>query len=167
MKSPLLRPKEVFAITINPNDTCQYYPKNYPSTWKTRLKEFKDHWNKRFIELFSLYDVDYYLPIEVSEPFRTGEQKDPRIHFHGIIRFKDESAVMQYLLCTHHYLMKWCNIKIDKLQDQEEWIEYMEKHNFLPFGVLENVPPNYDCYLEYFFPNSYLFLPDDGEEYIE
>lgn len=167
MTPPLLHPKKVYAITLNPEDKCQYYPKHYPDSWKNRLQTFKKNWSNRFVELFDLYETDYYVPIECSEPFRDGSQRECRLHFHGLIRFKTEEAVMQFLLCSHHVLMNFCNVKIDELNNPEEWIEYMEKHSYLPFGQISNVPPNYECYLEYFFPNQYLFLPEDSEELIE
>lgn len=168
MSPPLLRPKVVFSITINPNDSCQYFPKNYPGDWKTRMSDFKKNWSKRFIELFSLFDIDYWLPVECSEPFRSGKQSEPRLHFHGLIRFKTEESVLHFLLNASHWLLQWSNFKIDALsEDPTEWIQYSEKHHFLPFPVLDNIPPNYEDSIDFFFPNQFLFFPEDGEEIIE
>lgn len=166
MSPPLLRPKVVYSITINPNDSCQYYPKNYPGDWQVRMDAFKQNWSKRFIELLSLFDIDYWLQIECSEPFRSGNQSEPRLHFHGLIRFQTPESVMQFLLNASHWLLTWSNFKIDSIEDPEEWIDYSEKHTFLPFPAIDNVPPNYECYLDYFYPDMFLYLMDASDEEI-
>lgn len=168
--STLLHPKVTYAITINPDDKRQYFTAP-PASYKQRLKEFKTRWRKAFVEFFDLYDTDYHLFLECSEPYRKGQDpRPPRLHFHGYIRFHDAEAVLQFLLVTTRALQTMANIIIDTIDPSTSWkyVDYCEKQQYLPYPIFSNIPPHEEDYIEWLsIPGMLKLLDSDSEEIIQ
>jgi len=138
VKQPTLRPGHVYAITINPSDDYQYYKLNSPleQMWKKRLGEFKKYWSALLVNMFSRFDIEYNLNIEISEPL-DGNDASPRLHFHGIIKFTTEDAIMEFLLILLDKLKMRSRIKIKPIDNMKKWHDYCMKQTFLPLGNID------------------------------
>lgn len=104
-----------FTITISPDDDHQY-----------RFKPDRFHCLKqRFVEQFDLWFIgveNIVLYPDLSYPEALSHTQFPRIHYHGIIKFKD---VLQFLLSSR--LFNISRVEIDTIADMETWIKYCEK----------------------------------------
>lgn len=112
----------VYGITFNPNDATQLY--GIESDRLTAVVE-----RVRRILINHLKPVAQYVLItEVSEPVETRKDHGyPRIHFHGIVRFRNP---IRYLTERLHHLGKVFSIVVHPY-DREKWTDYCAKQKDL------------------------------------
>lgn len=139
VKHPMLKRGVVYAITINPDDKHQYYkvPDPLVQVWKERLEAFQKSWKTTFYKMFDMYETTYNMRIEISEPL-DGSDAVPRLHFHGIIRFDTDNAIMEFLLVNLRALKTMSRVKIKPIDDIEIWYNYCMKQSYLPLGYLHH-----------------------------
>ena len=105
--------------------------------WKERLADFRRHWRSMFVKVFDLYEVEYNMNIEISEPL-DGDDKAPRLHFHGIIEFTTNNAIMEFLLINLEVIKRMSMIKIKPIDDMNKWYHYCKKQAYLPLGKVHH-----------------------------
>lgn len=106
-----------FELTINSEQQFEMKPNRNVSvrTW------VKDHLKSHLLPY-----ADYYLVPEISEPRKTekyNENKFPRIHFHGIVKFHD---FISFLMNSHVRFTKGIAYCFSDLR-YEYWTSYMLK----------------------------------------
>jgi len=117
---------EVYEITINPNDTQQFYKMSDRST-TDRLSEVTENWRKKCLKHLAPC-AEYSLVVEVSEPnVVVGDSRRPRIHFHGTIKLKNP---IKFLTEHLHILAISASIAINKYRP-EYWSKYTLKQKHL------------------------------------
>lgn len=161
----LLKPEETFFITINPDDKHQYHrvSDRLCLSWKDRYNAFMKYWRNKLTELLALYETDYHLNVECSEPYTDKKHSFPRLHLHGYIRFTTIEAIKQFQLITCLHLMTKANINIKRIGNIEGCDEYCRKQQFLKYGTIHNMPPNEHCYIEW-LQLSNMYTPLDGSD---
>jgi len=119
-----------YGITINPQDELQYFDK------QTRIHMCRDLLKK---DLFKLpkgvlidLETELSLPNSNKYAFSTRVSNYPRIHFHGIIFFKTDRSVIDYLT-VGPYLLRNYSINICNINDMNGWVDYCRKQNLKPF----------------------------------
>lgn len=115
-----------YAITIKPDDKHQYFGK------VDRLQKFRSHVHEAFLFLTG-YHIDYTFNIELSEP-KTNEKwskNGPRLHLHGIIRFKSTLSIKNFLLHGIYNLTRWCLYDLDTIGHMDIWYNYCHKQEHI------------------------------------
>lgn len=119
----VLHAGNVYAITVNPDDTHQY------NGVQDRMKLFKDYVNALFLCL-PQYGIDYKLYIEISECLINNERNNkrpfPRLHVHGFILFSSHDSIKSWLL-FHSYRIGKHNDMMIKVIVDEQWTSYCTK----------------------------------------
>lgn len=151
-----LRPQRWYAITINPNNDHQYIctAQRERHSWKERLSSFTSYWQSYFEKKLTLYDIDYYLHIEVAEKLSDKKNvrkhcKINRLHFHGKIRFRTVDAINQFLLIELMLLRSYSTVEIKPIKDTG-WEKYCTKQEYLGLGQIDNKPVYVESYPEWF-----------------
>lgn len=118
--------KGFYAITINPDDKHQYFGK------KDRLKLFRDFLHAQLLQL-SEWHIDYSLCLELSEPKNNSKfsKNGPRLHVHGIIRFKATLSIKNFLLMGIYNITRYSNYDLDTIEDMQIWYNYCHKQQHI------------------------------------
>lgn len=107
---------DLYAITINPDDEHQYWGS------EDRIGTF---YNKLSYKL--IIEVHNTCQLELYPEFSSRG----RLHFHGTIKMLNKIEFYEQVL---RRLMKWCQLEIDTINDQEAWKKYYIKqqdlHNY-------------------------------------
>jgi len=107
-----------YEISINPNDTHQLY-----KTTDSRLNVVIESMRRKCLVHLAPC-ASYTLVTEVSEPrMVVGESHRPRIHFHGIITFKNP---IKFLTEHLHHLAAYASIQINPYRP-DYWPSYITK----------------------------------------
>lgn len=82
-----------YEFTFAPNDQCQFAPNT------SKLLPRYIQWRESMENLIKLLpaDIDYYLVPELSEPQSSHKSRYPRWHLHGIIKFRNQTARIDFL----------------------------------------------------------------------
>lgn len=114
---------ECYALTLTPEDKNQFFDN------KERYRKFH---NRIFNTMMDL-EIDYDLVIEITEPigFKIWYE-GPRLHCHGMIRFRTRKLLSKFLLHGHRSLCKLGGVDIDTVDDPEIWSTYCKKQKILP-----------------------------------
>lgn len=120
-----------YAITICPRDgllrgTTKRGTYTGSSNATQQLNRYRDHLHG---ELLSITDTEYSLWADISEPREMNADKLPRIHYHGVIKFVNRNAVLEWLL-THapRIVGNVGLLKIDTIDCPEHWLKYCKKY---------------------------------------
>ena len=128
-------PDKWYWITYNPEDKCQYLGK------VDRLERFRQH----IADKLKIINIIYYVVIEFSEPRgeRPRAYSGPRLHIHGLIKFKDTKTVLQWLNYGMYYWCKQGRLDIDTPQKLEDCFKYMRKQRILKiqYSNIYNMTP--------------------------
>lgn len=108
-----------YAITIAPTDQWQYFGQ------LKRIKLFSDKFYEQFF-MFQSDDIDYYFNIELSEP-RCKSVNGPRLHLHGVIQFKTNKGIRDFLISQYYSLTRYGMVDIDSIDDIKFWNKYIHK----------------------------------------
>lgn len=160
----LLHEHVTYAFTLNPDDKRQYYtaPEKNLSQSTNRLKMFTTKWHALLTEMFSMNETDFHLNIECSEPIQESNDRAPRLHFHGYLRFNSVFAIREFLLINARVLKTLSNFTIKPIDDPDKWLDYIHKQSFLMLGHINNMPPGQNHYLEWIA--DYLNLDYDADD---
>lgn len=117
--SPILENNVMFSVTVNPDDSGQFVHKNVLASarWASARRAFVQVLTpyRSYIHKLNLYP-------DLSAP-SLGGGKYPRIHWHGIIEFKDVVKFMtQYEDGLSHYM-----IDLDTIENKDKWMKYCLK----------------------------------------
>ena len=118
--------KGIYAVTINPDDKHQYFGK------ADRLQLFRTTCHNGLLFLRSIH-VDYHLYIELSEPKNNsqGSKNGPRLHLHGILKFRSTLSIKNFLLHGIYNLTRWSNYDLDTIKDLDIWKAYCQKQQHI------------------------------------
>lgn len=130
LKDSMFVPGRLYSITINPEDTHQYYRSD-----KNRIEQSIRYYKKKFQQ----YNWEYVLVPEISTP--NNSKSLPRVHFHGIIAFRNIQQVMQWYNCIAVELSRICYYDIDILNQYDKWNEYMYKNDYIMKELLNSIDP--------------------------
>lgn len=72
----------------------------------------------------------YHFKTELSEPHFGDRKTITRIHFHGVILFRDKSELHLFLLLTMNQLMKIGRICINSFR-KDIWLPYIDKQQWI------------------------------------
>lgn len=110
----LAKEDELYAITINPCDTFQYWKASTHDRIKNAhsalIHQYNDWLGVKFVKLY-------------LESSPTG-----RLHWHGIISIND---LLSFYLVTLRSLQHWCTYEIDTINDIAKWKIYCTKQEFV------------------------------------
>lgn len=111
---------QTYAITICPSDKYQN---------RRDINRLSKWGNKLYEELLNYpeHGIDYILWFEISEPRNTSYDKYPRVHNHGMIKFRNELAIRKWLLILQDRLSVYGIVDIDSIDDMATWEEYCQK----------------------------------------
>lgn len=134
------RPDIWYSLTICPNDKRQYCRDG------DRLHKCHSYMYEKTIA-WPQHGIIYWLQPELSEPRKSGFDKNGqptnmggRYHWHGMIKFTTNKAVLYWLLYGLSYLMIDCILDIDTIADMETWKSYCEKQKMITkFKPLKNI----------------------------
>lgn len=159
----LLHEHITYAFTLNPDDKRQFFtaPQKNLSQSAERLKTFTHKWHAILTEMFSMNETDFHLNIECSEPIKDSNDRPPRLHFHGYIRFNSVFAIREFLLINARVLKTMSNFTIKEIDDPDKWMDYIHKQTFLMLGEINNMPPNEQHYLQWIA--GYIHFEDEDE----
>lgn len=121
--SPKLVNGENYSITINPSEQYPLKKSRYLDVYSSLMTLFTK------INLLNYID-DIILNTEVSYPMKNGLDKTrpanviSRIHYHGIISFKD---IIGFFIYVQPHLSAYCTYEIDTIDNSQTWNNYMEK----------------------------------------
>lgn len=121
-----------YECTLNPDDKHQYLG--------DPIREVRVTAHMRELLRTSLHDIaDYYFKPELSD-VQHGQKHSsgPRLHYHGVIIFKD---VLQFMLTRFHNLIQSCSIQVNYYRP-DHWPEYMQKQSFLTKGRIKSLSNN-------------------------
>lgn len=115
-----------YSITINPSDKYQYFGKS------DRMQQFRNHVHTGLLFLKAMH-IDYHLYTELSEPKDNTKwsKNGPRLHCHGIIRFRSTLSIKNFLLMGIYNLTRWCIYDIDTIKDINIWEQYCLKQQHI------------------------------------
>lgn len=133
--------QKTYSLTIAPSDYNQgfndktYMVKiyRYSVDYIDRLKNVTTKLNE--ILLPYNRDIQYILHTDISEP-RDINGNIPRIHFHGVIRFKTNDKILKWLLSILPQLSTFGIVNIDTIDDMNHWEKYCKKYDHIT-----NTPP--------------------------
>lgn len=110
----------LYSITIAPNDKHQFVRK------PDRLKKYKNLIYEETMN-YRKYGIDYALWTEISEPKNINNGIGPRVHSHGIIRFRHNNGILNWLTVLCSRLSRIGIIDIDTIKDNKTWYNYCTK----------------------------------------
>lgn len=84
----------------------------------------------------------YYLIPEVSHP-QSNHKSFPRLHLHGIIRFKSNKAIMDFLLEKYIKLSQIGILQFNEFRP-DHWLKYMFKDRLIWRSYLEKIKQSYE-----------------------
>lgn len=115
-----------YSITINPDDKHQYFGK------ADRMQQFRTHVHNGLLFLKAMH-IDYHLYTELSEPKDNEKwsKNGPRLHCHGIIRFRSTLSIKNFLLMGIYNLTRWCMYKLGHITDVTIWETYCLKQQHI------------------------------------
>ncbi len=122
--------EKCYSLTITPNDKMQRFGQQ-----KRFIKV------RQFIyELFLSCNFIYDMIIEISEPhsFKVAGYKGPRLHAHGVILFRDNNELKQFLLNDYYKLQRQSGIDIDTINDLDVWSKYCNKQKLFVNNRISN-----------------------------
>lgn len=111
-----------YSVTVNPDDKHQFFGK------VDRLQKFREHMHNGLLFLKAMH-IDYHFILECSEP-KSNEKWSklgPRLHCHGIIRFRSTLSIKNFLMVGMYNLTRWCMYDIDTIGDINDWKAYCTK----------------------------------------
>lgn len=116
-----------YAFTYNPITLKQRYSKCDDNP-RTRGKLFR----KDMAELFQNFgrdDIEYYTRIEISNKHNNFSDKapGPRLHLHGIIRFRTECSVYLFMMYHLNKFGDTGQFEIAPVHAAQTWYDYMHK----------------------------------------
>lgn len=133
-----------YTITICPNDKYQFFGQH------NRFKKFRAFMYEQLININAQYDMI----IELSEPRNDISIKSngPRLHTHGIIKWKNQKQLINFLMDDMYKILRFSKIEIDTIEDIKMWSKYCCKQRFFKKNLqneplliitkpLEEVPP--------------------------
>jgi len=115
-----------YSITINPDDKHQFFGK------ADRMQQFRSYVHAGLLFLKTMH-IDYHLYLELSEPKTNAKwsKNGPRLHCHGILRFRSTLSIKNFLLMGIYNLTRWCNYDIDTIDSMETWHLYCTKQQHI------------------------------------
>lgn len=129
-------PKVWYAITIAPTDKYQFAGK------ELRMTRFKNFINEQLM-VWTKYKIQYHFNMELSEPkLIKSNSIGPRLHLHGMIRFKCRMAVLKFLTNVLYDVSRFAQIDIDSINDMGVWYNYITKQEEI-----------FKCYIDPVFTN--------------
>lgn len=135
--TPKYNTTDYYALTIQPSDKLQYAGLA-PST---RVIKFRQY----FYSILQAFCMPYYFVIELSEPYGSLQQGHigSRIHLHGIIKFKSDNQIKNFLLSHQYTILRQSRLEISKINDKKSWYKYIHKQNLISkeMSVLTNWDP--------------------------
>lgn len=111
-----------YCLTINPEDRYQQWAS------ENRYVNFMRWFKNEMTEIFGYGKTIYVGNVELSEPRELNESKGPRLHFHGMFRFKDNSDIFKFLLLGLNRMARMGHVNIDTVGDLAVWTQYCRKH---------------------------------------
>lgn len=130
MKTPMEQPVNLlevntpYSITLNPNDSHQYAGK------QDRMEKFRNNYYGITVKWAQL-GINYVLYTELSEPKNSNGTIGPRLHLHGIIKFKTNEAIKRFLLFEYYELTRCGIVDIDTIDDMDYWQKYIQKQQHI------------------------------------
>lgn len=120
----IYRDDVLYAITIKPDNSLQFF--NKPN----RLAKFRNIYYEKFLN-YHRY-MDYVFNLEISHPIGDIKSEGPRLHLHGLFKFKSNKAIFIWLLNKMPDLLIHSQLHIFELDltgktSSKEWMEYMVK----------------------------------------
>lgn len=118
-----------YALTVCPsNNSGECKPRRRKPSSPAR-EQLSYHRERLYNYLLPMNDTEYKIWTDISEPREINMDHRPRIHFHGVIRFKTNEAILDWLL-THAPTIMCCIgiLKVDTLKCPKYWLEYCQKY---------------------------------------
>lgn len=111
-----------YEITINPDDKHQFYGKGH-----TRVNYFVEAMAKELDQWKE--SCAYSMALEVSMPQYGNATRGskPRLHYHGVIRFKDEVSIATFFIERAYKVRQWCDVQFNEFRP-EHWPKYCAKN---------------------------------------
>ncbi len=127
-----------YEITINPEDRYQYFGA------PRRLEKFIVKSQSLLRDSLGVYDTEYELVTELSEPYINVHKKSPlpRLHFHGKIKFKTDVHVGLFLLNGLYLLSRFALVTINKYR-KDKWTGYIHKQNAIMVALSKQMKVPY------------------------
>jgi len=113
-----------YSITINPEDRNQYF--GTPNRYVNFMRWIRG-------ELFEIFPLPmvYVGNVELSEPKNLTLGMGPRLHFHGMFKFKDNAQIFKFLLMGLNRAARGGHVDIDTVGNVPTWISYCRKHEMV------------------------------------
>ncbi len=131
-----IRPGEFYSWTLNPD----FWQQNFRTDTYKRCQLFMDRWDERLTKLAPEEEgIFYTLYPDISQPMQqvgvTAKHLGGRMHFHGILWFRDWHAVRTYFMRLMPKLvytligttMHSMSIDLDSISDISVWHAYYSK----------------------------------------
>ncbi len=129
-------PGEFYAFSLNPD----FWQQNFRTETYKRCQTFMERWEKQFDKLAPEEDgIFYTLYPDISQPCEqvgvTAKYLGGRMHFHGILWFRDWKATRDYFMRFMPKLlytlvgttMHSSSIELDTIGDMSVWHAYYSK----------------------------------------
>lgn len=132
--TPYYNKSDYYTFCLSPDDTHQYFMNEQrDSRFRSLVYEF----------CFSLKNahIDYVQWFELSEPCYEVTGRGPRLHTHGVIKFRSSHSIYTFLLKVLPQALKYGRVEIHKITDLPTWIKYCLKQQFI---MAKTMPPIYD-----------------------
>jgi hypothetical protein len=132
---------KLYSITLNPCDQQQGFRS------RDRLREVISFTEQLMDKVTRrcCSKMCYTLYTELSEPIDSHKSESSRVHFHGVLLFKDTISIKMFLLYGYRLLCQHLYVNIDTITDLQAWINYCFKQQFII-----NKPPICDIVIPWF-----------------
>lgn len=120
-KPNMLEINRLYSFTLNPSDEHQYIED------RQRLELVYKYVRKRF----NRYSLEYSLYMEVSSPMssrKNGKPQTPRIHFHGVIMFRNSAQLLNWYSFIFNDMSKYAYFDLDICNDYNIYNAYCRKN---------------------------------------
>lgn len=124
-KIPFYRVNLWYSLTINPENRYQYLGSDH------RYTNFIRWLKAELREIFETTGVTYVGNVELSEPKKLLDSVGPRLHFHGMFKFKDNAQIFKFLLLGLNRMARIGQVDIDTVGDLPTWVDYCRKHEMV------------------------------------
>lgn len=119
----------VYSFNVNPNDAHQCL-----NEYKVKKSRFiRVH--KYFRKVFQSFNWEYELYPEISTPM--DGKRIPRVHYHGLVCFKDIDQILEWYDTIHIELKKMSMFEMDSWDAKEKYLNYCKKNQILMEKICE------------------------------
>lgn len=135
---------QTYSITINPNDSRQYFKK------KKRIYLMHEYFVNYHFLRWKKNGISFAFNYEISNPWKSfnkkGVNRPARIHYHGIIKFPNATAMGAWYFKYYNRIIEHAMIEIDTIDNPKHWLSYCRKNEPLMKQICDSVGFPHYCF---------------------